>query len=165
MHETSDFLLYSNLFIYRVFCTVIYCRHSLYSFLLIQLYNCIIILGIKILYVPIVWVIVRQRGYSNNIYIVSVHQHQKNIMVRTEELVSIANSNYNGLVLSKIICPFYYHQHIGNNSSRYMPDTLAYKCPQLSLVNTTPCVASVLIPSASWACNISVQTQRLQLCC
>ena len=34
MHETSDFLLYNNLFIYQVLCTLIYRRHSLYSFLL-----------------------------------------------------------------------------------------------------------------------------------
>ena len=35
MHETSDFvLLYNNLFIYQVLCTLIYRRRSLYSFLL-----------------------------------------------------------------------------------------------------------------------------------
>ena len=34
MHETSDFLLYNNRFIYQVLCTLIYHRHSLYSFLL-----------------------------------------------------------------------------------------------------------------------------------
>ena len=33
MHETSDFLLYDNIFIYQVLCTLIYLRRSLYSFL------------------------------------------------------------------------------------------------------------------------------------
>ena len=33
MHETSDFLLYNSLFIYQVFCTLIYRRRSLTSFL------------------------------------------------------------------------------------------------------------------------------------
>ena len=33
MYETSDFLLYNNLFIYQVLFTLIYRRHSLYSFL------------------------------------------------------------------------------------------------------------------------------------
>ena len=33
MHETSDFLLNNNLFIYQVLCTLIYRRRSLYSFL------------------------------------------------------------------------------------------------------------------------------------
>ena len=35
MHETSDFLLYNNLFIYQVHVTLIYRRRSLYSFLLV----------------------------------------------------------------------------------------------------------------------------------
>ena len=41
MHETSDdfFLLYNNLFIYQVLCTLIYRRHSLYSFLLADNYT------------------------------------------------------------------------------------------------------------------------------
>ena len=39
MHETSDFLLYNNLFIYQVRCTVIYRRRSLYSSLLCTLGN------------------------------------------------------------------------------------------------------------------------------
>ena len=34
MHETSDFLIYNNLFIYQVLYTLIYRRRSLYSFLL-----------------------------------------------------------------------------------------------------------------------------------
>ena len=34
MHETSDFLLYDNLFIYQVLCTLIHRRRSLYSFLM-----------------------------------------------------------------------------------------------------------------------------------
>ena len=35
MHETSDdFLLYNNLFIYQLLCTLIYRRRSLDSFLL-----------------------------------------------------------------------------------------------------------------------------------
>ena len=34
MHETSDFLLYNNLFIYQVLCALIYRRRSLYYFLL-----------------------------------------------------------------------------------------------------------------------------------
>ena len=34
MHETSDFLLYNNIFIYQVLCTLVYRRRSLYSFLL-----------------------------------------------------------------------------------------------------------------------------------
>ena len=33
MHETSEFLLFNNLFIYQVLCTPIYRRRSLYSFL------------------------------------------------------------------------------------------------------------------------------------
>ena len=33
MHETSDFLLYINIFIYQVLCTLIYRRRNLYSFL------------------------------------------------------------------------------------------------------------------------------------
>ena len=33
MHETSDFLLYNNLFIYQVLCRLIYSKRSLYSFL------------------------------------------------------------------------------------------------------------------------------------
>ena len=38
MHETSDlFLLYNNLFIYQVLCTLIYRRRSLYSFLFVCL--------------------------------------------------------------------------------------------------------------------------------
>ena len=37
MHETSDFLLDINLFIYQVLCTVIHRRRSLYSFLLTSL--------------------------------------------------------------------------------------------------------------------------------
>ena len=36
MHETSDFfLLYNNLSIYQVLCTLIYRRRSLYSFLFV----------------------------------------------------------------------------------------------------------------------------------
>ena len=34
MHETSDLLLYSNIFIYQVLCTLIYRRRSLHSFLI-----------------------------------------------------------------------------------------------------------------------------------
>ena len=34
MYATSDFLLYNNLFIYQVLCTLIYRRRSLYSFVL-----------------------------------------------------------------------------------------------------------------------------------
>ena len=34
MHETSDFLIYNNIFKYQVLCTLIYHRRSLYSFLL-----------------------------------------------------------------------------------------------------------------------------------
>ena len=34
MHETSDFVLYNNIFIYKVLCTLIYRRRSLYSFFL-----------------------------------------------------------------------------------------------------------------------------------
>ena len=34
MHENSDFLLYNNLFIYQLLCTLIYRRRSLDSFLL-----------------------------------------------------------------------------------------------------------------------------------
>ena len=37
MHETSDFLLYDNLFIYQVLCTLIYRRPSLYSSFLLGL--------------------------------------------------------------------------------------------------------------------------------
>ena len=33
MHETNDFLLYNNVFIYQVLWTPIYRRRSLYSFL------------------------------------------------------------------------------------------------------------------------------------
>ena len=33
VHETNDFLLYTNLFIHQVLCTLIYRRRSLYSFL------------------------------------------------------------------------------------------------------------------------------------
>ena len=36
MHETSDVLLYYNIFIYQVLCTLIYCRRRLHSFLLVM---------------------------------------------------------------------------------------------------------------------------------
>ena len=39
MHETSDFLLYNNLFIYQILCTLIYRRRSLLLFLIGGFYS------------------------------------------------------------------------------------------------------------------------------